>query len=137
MLSQAVNELAEAKALVERLTLDICRLKAAINAGVLYHFDQFGQRLGFFIFREIPENLKIFETFKSVVRKNQVGQGTAELNEMVQWDLPVRHHSAVMCYACTFLSSIHYVPWSQRPARDTGPTPVVAYVAFYFFLVML
>jgi len=39
----------------------------------------------FFIFREIPENLKIFETFKSGVRKNQVGQGTAELNEMVQY----------------------------------------------------
>ena len=41
--------------------------------------------MGFFIFREIPENLKIFETFKSGVRKNQVGQGTAELNEMVQY----------------------------------------------------
>jgi len=51
----------------------------------LYHFDQFGQRLGFFIFREIPENLKIFEASKSGVRKNQVGQGTAELNEMVLW----------------------------------------------------
>jgi len=43
------------------------------------------QSLGFFIFREIPENLKIFETFKTGVRKNQVGQGTAELNEMVQY----------------------------------------------------
>ena len=52
---------------------------------LLYHFDQFGQRLGFFIFREIPENLKIFETFKSGVRKNEVGQGTAELDEMVQY----------------------------------------------------
>jgi len=49
-----------------------------------YHFGQFGQRLGIFIFREIPENLKILETFKSGVRKNRVGQGTAELNEMVQ-----------------------------------------------------
>jgi len=55
---------------------------------LLYHFDQFGQRLGFFIFREIPENLKISETFKSSVRKNEVGQGTAELNEMVQYILP-------------------------------------------------
>jgi len=52
--------------------------------GILYHFDQFGQRLRFLIFREIPENQKIFETFKSGVRKNRVGQGTAELNEMVQ-----------------------------------------------------
>jgi len=43
--------------------------------------DQFGQSLGFLIF---PENLKIFETFESSVRKNRVGQVTAELNEMVQ-----------------------------------------------------
>jgi len=57
----------------------------ALDFRILYHFDQFGQRLGFFIFRKIPENLKIFETFKSGVRKNEVGQGTAELNEMVQY----------------------------------------------------
>jgi len=41
--------------------------------------------LGFFIFQEIPENLKIFEAFQSGVRKDLVGQGMAELNEMVQY----------------------------------------------------
>ena len=63
----------------------ILRCFCLINPeGILYHFDQFGHSLGFLIFRETPENLKIFETFESGVRKNQVGQGTAELNEMVQ-----------------------------------------------------
>jgi len=41
--------------------------------------------LGFFIFQEIPENPKIFEEFQSGVRKDLVGQGMAELNEMVQY----------------------------------------------------
>jgi len=82
---------------MERLTY----FYAFVASQILYHFDQFGQSLGFLIFQEIPENLKIFETFKSGVRKNRVGQGTAELNEMVQYAMDdlIRSLSEVFC-AC-------------------------------------
>jgi len=73
--------------------------------------------LGFFIFRESPENLKIFETFKSGVRKNQVGQGTAELNEMVQYWL--FNHPAQQ-YAKMRTSFVLYTSYSeQNQANDS------------------
>ena len=56
-----------------------------VKLGFTVPFRSILPKVGVFIFREIPENLKIFETSKSGVRKNQVGQGTAELNEMVQY----------------------------------------------------
>jgi len=92
-----------------------------VTPHILYHFDQFGQSLGFLILREIPENLKIFETFESGVRKNRVGQGTAELNKMVQYIIPLllsrSPHFACIClfhFLFNVVAFVFHSPWRSN-----------------------